>query len=39
VGLTAEEYHKIPTSTVKQRYRTDPIFKAGVDKLMAEGKI
>lgn len=39
VGLTVEEYQRIPTSTVKQRYRSDPIFKAGVDKLMAEGKI
>lgn len=39
VGLTAEEYHRIPSSTVKLKYKTDPVFKAGVDKLMVEGKI
>lgn len=39
VGLTAEEYHRLPTSSVKQKYKTDSVFRAGVDKLMAEGKI
>lgn len=39
VGLTAEEYHRIPTSTIKHKYKSDPAFKAQVDKLMAEGKI
>lgn len=39
VGLTAEEYHKIPTATIKLKYKTDATFKASVDKLLAEGKI
>ncbi len=39
VGLTAEEYRKLPTSEVKQRYKSDLAFRAGVDKLISEGKI
>lgn len=39
VGLTAEEYHRIPTATIKHKYKSDAAFKAQVDKLMAEGKI
>jgi hypothetical protein len=39
VGLTAEEYRKLPTSEVKQRYKSDPAFRSGVDKLISEGKI
>lgn len=39
VGLTAEEYHKIPTSTIKHKYKSDSVFKTAVDKLIAEGKI
>lgn len=39
VGLTAEDYRKIPASETKTRYRTDPSFKASVDKLISEGKI
>ena len=39
VGLTAEEYRKLPTSEVKRRYKSDPGFRSGVDKLISEGKI
>lgn len=39
VGLTVEEYHKVSASEVRSKYRNDPKFKAGVDKLIAEGKI
>lgn len=39
VGLTAEEYRKLPTTEVKRRYNTDLAFRQGVDKLITEGKI
>lgn len=39
VGLTVEEYHRTPTSEIRRRYKTDLAFKAGVDKLIQEGKI
>lgn len=39
VGLTAEEYNKMPSSDVKRRYKSDPAFRSGVDKLITEGKI
>jgi hypothetical protein len=39
VGLTAEEYHRLPTSTIKHKYKSDAVFKTAVDKLIAEGKI
>jgi hypothetical protein len=39
VGLTAEEYNKMPSSDVKRRYKTDLAFRSGVDKLITEGKI
>jgi hypothetical protein len=39
VGLTAEEYNRLPTSEVKRRYQTDKSFQAAVNKLIDEGKI
>jgi hypothetical protein len=39
VGLTAEEYNRLPTSEVKRRYQADPAFKSAVNKLIDEGKI
>lgn len=39
VGLTVEEYHLIPGSVIRKRYATDLVFRQGVDKLIAEGKI
>ena len=37
--LTAEEYHAMPTATVRMRYNREPAFKAQVDALIASGKI
>jgi hypothetical protein len=39
VGLTAEEYNRMPVSETRQKYKTDPGFRSAVDKLIAEGKI
>jgi hypothetical protein len=39
VGLTAEEYYKIPAAAMKIRMQRDPAFRAQVDRLVAEGKI
>lgn len=39
VGLTVEEYRRMPTSQTKLKYQRDPVFKAAVDKLISEGKI
>ena len=37
--LTADEYNKMPAREVQRLYKTDPVFKSSVDKLIAEGKI
>ena len=37
--LTVEEYRTMRAADVVQRYRRDAGFKAGVDKLIAQGKI
>jgi hypothetical protein len=37
--LTVEEYRNMRAADVVQRYRRDAGFKAGVDKLIAQGKI
>lgn len=39
VGLTAEEYNRMSVSDTRRKYKTDPGFRAAVDKLIAEGKI
>jgi hypothetical protein len=39
VGLTAEEYNRLPVSETKRRYKTDLGFRSAVDKLIADGKI
>jgi hypothetical protein len=41
VSLTAEEYHRIPSREIAQKYQRDyPIgFRAAIDKLIKEGKI
>ena len=39
VGLTVEEYNRMPMSETRRRYKTDLGFKAAVDKLIADGKI
>jgi len=37
--LTAEQYHALSARQVALRYRSDPEFKAGVEKLIADGLI
>jgi hypothetical protein len=37
--LTVEEYRKLPAATVAKRYHSDRNFRAGVDALIAEGRI
>jgi hypothetical protein len=37
--LTVEDYRQMRAADVVQRYRRDVIFRAGVDKLIAQGKI
>jgi hypothetical protein len=37
--LTVEEYRNMRAADVVQRYRRDAVFKSGVDKLIAQGKI
>jgi len=37
--LTAEEYRRIPVRTIQMRYKNDPKFRAGVEKLIADGRI
>jgi hypothetical protein len=39
VGLTAEEYNRMPMSETRRKYKTDLGFRAAVDTLIAEGKI
>jgi hypothetical protein len=39
VGLTAEEYNRMPISETRRRYKTDLGFKTAVDALIKEGKI
>jgi hypothetical protein len=39
VGLTAEEYHRMPTSDMRRKFNSDPVFKAAVNALIDEGKI
>jgi hypothetical protein len=39
VVLTAEEYHRIPASTIVARYQRDRSFRIAVDKLISEGRI
>jgi hypothetical protein len=38
-ALSVEEYGRLPAAIVAQRYQEDRLFKASVDKLIAEGKI
>jgi len=37
--LTAEKYHALSARQVALRYRSDPEFKAGVERLISEGRI
>jgi hypothetical protein len=37
--LTAEQYHALSARQVALRYRSDPEFKAGVERLISEGRI
>jgi hypothetical protein len=37
--LTVEQYRAMPVRQIQLKYRSDPAFKAGVEKLIAEGKI
>lgn len=39
VGLTVEEYRRMPTSDMKRRYNQDAEFKASVDALIEQGKV
>jgi len=39
VGLTVEEYNRMPVNETRRRYKTDLGFKSAVDKLIAEGKL
>ena len=39
IELDARTFHSTPTQTIIRRYRSEPAFKAAVDKLVAEGKI
>lgn len=39
IALDAKTYHSLPTSIVVRRYRSEPAFRAAVDKLVAEGQI
>ena len=39
INLDVESYRKLPAAVVAQRYRADREFRAGVDALIAQGKI
>ena len=38
-SLTAEEYHAMPSATLKMRYQREPAFRVQVDALIASGKV
>ncbi len=37
--LTVQEYRSMPVRQIQLKYRNDPVFKAGVEKLIANGLI
>ena len=37
--LTLQEYRSMPVRQIQLKYRNDPVFKAGVEKLIANGLI
>jgi hypothetical protein len=37
--LTLQEYRSMPVRQIQLKYRSDPVFKAGVEKLIANGQI
>jgi hypothetical protein len=37
--LTVQEYRSMPIRQIQTKYRNDPVFKAGVEKLIANGLI
>src|SRR6266581_1375100 len=37
--LTLQEYRSMPVRQIQLKYRNDPAFKAGVEKLIASGQI
>jgi hypothetical protein len=39
LALTAEEYRRTPSATAQQKYRTNPAYRAAVDKLFASGAV
>jgi hypothetical protein len=39
VTLTASQYQSMPKSVTQRRYQQEPLFKAAVDKLFAEGRV